>query len=137
MGNLLKTCLDKGIKLTKQRKEIVRVIEESADHPDVDMIYQRVITTDKNISIATVYRTIAILEQANIIERLDVANGRARYEVVKDHHDHLIDIDSEDIYEFYSEDLEKLKIKIAKDLGFDLVHHRLELYGQKRKSAKK
>ena len=133
MGNLLKTCLDKGIKLTKQRKEIVRVIEESADHPDVDMIYQRVITTDKNISIATVYRTIAILEQANIIERLDVANGRARYEVVKDHHDHLIDIDSEDIYEFYNEDLEKLKIKIAKDLGFDLVHHRLELYGRKRK----
>jgi Fur family ferric uptake transcriptional regulator len=123
-------CLEKGLKMTEQRRVIARVLSESEDHPDVELVYQRASAIDPRISIATVYRTVRLFEEASILERLDFGDGRARYEDArKEHHDHLIDLKSGKIIEFRNEEIEKLQRAVAKRLGYDLVGHRLELYG--------
>lgn len=115
--------------MTDQRRVIARVIEESSDHPDVEEVYRRASKLDSKVSIATVYRTMKLFEEAGIVEKHDFGDGRARYEESPDdHHDHLIDIKSGKVVEFYNQEIEALKEKIAKDLGYKLVGHRLELY---------
>lgn len=122
-------CSDKGLRMTDQRRTIAQVLSESIDHPDVDLVYQRATALDPRISIATVYRTVRLFEEANILEKHDFGDGRARYEEASnDHHDHLINIKTGEVIEFYNRDIEVLKEKIAKELGYDLVDHRLELY---------
>ncbi|MCW9035505.1 MAG: transcriptional repressor [Rhodospirillales bacterium] len=123
-------CIDKGMKMTEQRRVIARVLSQSDDHPDVEEVYKRSSDIDSKISIATVYRTVRLFEEANILERLDFGDGRARYEEVSEnHHDHLIDVQSGKVIEFTNEEIEVLQQKIAKEFGFELVGHRLELYG--------
>jgi Fur family ferric uptake transcriptional regulator len=115
--------------MTDQRRTIAQVLSESMDHPDVDLVYQRATALDPRISIATVYRTVRLFEEANILEKHDFGDGRARYEEASnDHHDHLINIKTGEVIEFYNREIEVLKEKIAKELGYDLVDHRLELY---------
>lgn len=124
-------CRDNNIKVTGQRKLVAEVIQDCDDHPDVESVYLRAKKIDDKISIATVYRTINLLEEAKIIEKHDFGDGKSRYEVVLDeHHDHLIDIKTREIIEFYDEELENLKEKVAKRLGYELVGHRLELYAK-------
>lgn len=123
-------CTDLGLKMTDQRRVIARVLSQSSDHPDVELLYQRASAEDPNISIATVYRTVKLFEEAGIIERHDFGDGRARYEEAhEDHHDHLIDVRSGKVIEFTNEDIEKLQHFVAKELGYKLIGHRLELYG--------
>ena len=131
---LLSRCLAKNIRMTSQRQIIIQVIEESDDHPDVDQLYLRSVELDNTISIATVYRTVKLLEEAGLIERLEFGDGRSRYEEAGEHHEHLVDIETGEVHEFYNEELETLKTEIARDMGYDLIDHRLELYGKKRKS---
>ena len=133
-------CIKKGVKLTEQRKVIVRVISESkeeygeSDHPDVDELYSRVSKIDSKISIATVYRTVKILEEAGILAKHDLKGGKARYEaMIESHHDHLIDVKTGEIIEFVDEEIEKLQKKVAEKYGYNLVDHKLELYGVKKK----
>ena len=122
-------CSDKGLKMTEQRRIIAQVLSGSVDHPDVDLVYRRATELDPKISIATVYRTLRLFEEANILEKHDFGDGRARYEEASgDHHDHLINIKNGEVIEFYNRELEAMKKQIAKDLGFELVDHRLELY---------
>lgn len=124
--------------MTGQRRVIARVLSESHDHPDVEMLYQRASAVDSNISIATVYRTVRLFEEAGITQRHDFGDGRARYEEVpEEHHDHLIDLKSGKVIEFNSEEIEKLQQQIARKLGYELVDHRLELYGVPVDSKKK
>ena len=134
-------CLSKGVKLTDQRKIIVRVLSESkekygeSDHPDVDELYNRVSQIDPKISIATVYRTVKILEETGILVKHDFKAGKARYEQINEsHHDHLIDVKSGEIIEFVDDEIEKLQKKVADKYGYTLVDHKLELYGVKKKS---
>jgi len=123
-------CIDKGMKMTDQRRVIARVLSESKDHPDVEEVYRRSTAIDPRISIATVYRTVRLFEEADILERHDFGDGRARYEEsVDDHHDHLIDVQSGKVIEFTSPEIEALQRQIAESYGFRLVGHRLELYG--------
>ena len=131
-------CISKGVKLTDQRKIIARVISESkteygeSDHPDVDELYSRVSKIDPKISIATVYRTVKLFEEAGILTKHDFKGGKARYEaMIESHHDHLIDIKSGEIIEFVDEEIEKLQKKVAEKHGYRLVDHKLELYGVK------
>ena len=131
-------CLAKGVKLTEQRKIIAKIISESkseygeSDHPDVDELYSRVSKIDSKISIATVYRTVKLFEEAGILTKHDFKGGKARYEKSPDeHHDHLIDINSGEIVEFVDKEIEKLQVEVAKKLGYKLVDHKLELYGSK------
>ena len=131
---LLSRCLAKNIRMTSQRQIIIQVIEESDDHPDVDQLYLRSVEFDNTISIATVYRTVKLLEEAGLIERLEFGDGRSRYEEAGEHHEHLVDIETGEVHEFYNEELETLKMEIAREMGYDLIDHRLELYGKKRKS---
>ena len=131
---LLSRCLAKNIRMTSQRQIIIKVIEESEDHPDVDQLYLRSVELDNTISIATVYRTVKLLEEAGLIERLEFGDGRSRYEEAGEHHEHLVDIETGEVHEFYNEELETLKKEIAREMGYDLIDHRLELYGKKRKS---
>ena len=131
---LLARCLAKNIRMTSQRQIIIQVIEESDDHPDVDQLYLRSVELDNTISIATVYRTVKLLEEAGLIERLEFGDGRSRYEEAGEHHEHLVDIETGEVHEFYNDELENLKTEIARDMGYDLIDHRLELYGKKRKS---
>ncbi len=137
-SRLEKICAERGLKMTEQRRVISRVLSDAQDHPDVEEIYRRASKIDPKISIATVYRTMRLYEDANIIERNDFGDGRARYEENREeHHHHLIDVNSGKVIEFQSEELEKLKAKIARDLGYDLIGDRLELYGvQRTKSGK-
>ena len=122
----------KGVRLTDQRKVIARVMSESGNHPDVDELHKKVNKFDSKISIATVYRTVKLFEEAGIVEKHDFRGGKARYEqATKEHHDHLIDISSGEIIEFVNEDIEKLQKQVAEKLGYKLVDHRLELYGSK------
>ena len=122
-------CLEKGLKMTEQRRVIARTISDSDDHPDVEEIYRRAMERDSNISIATVYRTVRMFEEADIIEKHDFGDGRARYEQASDdHHDHLINIRTGEVVEFHNEKIEQLQEEIAKSLGYKLVDHRLELY---------
>ncbi len=138
--NIEQKCLDKGVKLTEQRKIIVRVLSESkktygeSDHPDVDELYNRVSNIDSKISIATVYRTVKILEEAGILVKHDFKAGKARYEQIREsHHDHLIDVKTGEIIEFVDDEIEKLQKKVADKYGYQLVDHKLELYGIKKK----
>lgn len=122
-------CAEKGLKMTGQRRVIAQVISESHDHPDVEMLYQRAVAIDANISIATVYRTVKLFEEAGITQRHDFGDGRSRYEPVSDdHHDHLIDLKTGNVIEFTSPEIEALQEAIARKLGYRLVDHRLELY---------
>jgi|TARA_B110001452_G_scaffold259704_1_gene256391 Fur family transcriptional regulator, ferric uptake regulator len=134
-------CIAKGVKLTDQRKIIAKVMADSkkiygeSDHPDVDELYNRVIKIDSKISIATVYRTVKLFEEAGIVTKHDFKGGKARYEQLNEsHHDHLIDIKSGEIIEFVDDEIEKLQKKVAEKYGYDLVDHKLELYGIKKKS---
>ena len=128
-------CIKKGVKLTDQRKIIAKVMSESKDHPDVDELYKRVTKLDSKISIATIYRTVKLFEESGILTKHDFKGGKARYEKLSDdHHDHLIDIKTGEIIEFVNEEIEKLQKKVAEQYGYDLVDHKLELYGIKKKS---
>ena len=134
-------CLSKGVKLTDQRRIIAKVISESkaeygeSDHPDVDELYSRVSKIDPKISIATVYRTVKLFEEAGILTKHDFKGGKARYEaMIESHHDHLIDIKTGEIIEFVDDEIEKLQKKVAEKYGYNLVDHKLELYGVKKKS---
>ena len=123
-------CQEKGLRITEQRRVIARVLSESRDHPDVEELYRRASAVDKGISIATVYRTVRLFEEAGILERHDFRDGRSRYEPTPDeHHDHLIDVESGKVIEFHNAELEEMKNRIAEELGFRLVDHRLDLYG--------
>ena len=131
-SNLEKLCLEKGVRLTEQRKLVAKVMSESEDHPDVDELHKRISKLDSKISIATVYRTVKLFEEAGIFSKHDFKGGKARYEQSpKEHHDHLIDINTGEIIEFVNEDIEKLQKKVAEKFGYKLVDHRLELYGSK------
>ena len=128
-SRLEKKCADTGLKMTGQRRTIARVLSESSDHPDVELLHQRAHKLDSKISIATVYRTVRLFEEAGIIEKHDFGDGRARYEEMREeHHDHLIDLKSGKVIEFSNEEIERLQHSIAEKLGYKLVDHRLELY---------
>ncbi|AXT25819.1 transcriptional repressor [Ruegeria sp. AD91A] len=123
-------CEAKGLRMTGQRRIIAQVLEQSDDHPDVEELYARASAVDKGISIATVYRTVKLFEEAGILERLEFGDGRARYEdAERDHHDHLIDMQSGEVIEFVDPEIEALQERIAAKLGYKLKGHRLELYG--------
>ena len=123
-------CEAKGLRMTDQRRTIATVLEESDDHPDVEELYARASARDPRISIATVYRTVKLFEEAGILDKLEFGDGRARYEdAERDHHDHLIDMNSGEVIEFVDEEIEQLQEKIAEKLGYKLKGHRLELYG--------
>ena len=129
-SNIEILCTQKGVRMTEQRRVIAQVLDGAVDHPDVEELYRRSVAIDEKISIATVYRTVKLLEEFNIIERHDFRDGRSRYEPApEDHHDHLIDLKSGKVIEFTSEEIELLQVEIARKLGFKLVDHRLELYG--------
>ncbi|MBL4599157.1 MAG: transcriptional repressor [Rhizobiaceae bacterium] len=126
---LEEACAKKGLRMTEQRRVIARVLDSAHDHPDVEELYARAVKVDSKISIATVYRTVKLLEEYEIIERHEFRDGRARYEAVpEDHHDHLIDLKSGEVIEFTNEEIERLQEQIARSLGYRLVDHRLELY---------
>ena len=127
-------CEEKGLRLTEQRRVIARVLDGSNDHPDVEELHKRAIAIDNNISVATVYRTVRLFEESGILIKHEFGDGRSRYENFqeKEHHDHLIDIESGTIIEFQNEEIEELQKKIAEELGFELIDHRLELYGRKK-----
>jgi Fur family ferric uptake transcriptional regulator len=128
-SRLERLCVEKGLKMTEQRRVIARVLSDAADHPDVEQVHKRATKIDPNISLATVYRTVRLFEEASILERHDFGDGRARYEEAPEsHHDHLIDIQSGKVIEFSNEEIEKLQHRVAEELGFRLVGHRLELY---------
>lgn len=123
-------CVDNGMKMTEQRRVIARVLSDAQDHPDVEEVHRRAAEQDSRISIATVYRTMRLFEDAGIVERHDFGDGRARYEEATDeHHDHLIDVKSGRVIEFHNEEIERLQDMVAKKHGLKLVGHRLELYG--------
>ena len=125
-------CIKKGVRLTDQRKLVAKIMSESEDHPDVDELHKRVHAIDSKISIATVYRTVKLFEESGIIAKHDFKGSKARYEQTsKEHHDHLIDINTGEITEFVNKDIEKLQKEVAEKLGYKLVDHRLELYGSK------
>src|SRR5712671_6186498 len=129
ISRLEQLCLDKGLKMTEQRRVIARVLSESADHPDVERVYRRATAIDPRISIATVYRTVRLFEEASILARHDFGDGRSRYEEMPSaHHDHLIDLQSGRVIEFRNEEIEKLQRLVADELGYELVGHRLVLY---------
>ena len=128
-------CIAKGVKLTDQRKIIARVMSEANNHPDVDELYTRVSKIDSKISIATVYRTVKLFEETGILTKHEFKGGKARYEELNEsHHDHLIDVKSGEIIEFVDQEIENLQKKVAQKYGYDLVDHKLELYGVKKKS---
>jgi Fur family ferric uptake transcriptional regulator len=123
-------CAEKGLRITEQRRVIARVLSEAEDHPDVEEVHVRSSAIDPGISIATVYRTVRLFEEAGILERHDFGDGRSRYEAAPDtHHDHLIDVETGRVIEFVDEEVEQLQQRIAEKLGFRLVDHRMELYG--------
>ncbi len=130
VSSLQELCIQRGMKMTDQRRVIAEVLSESDDHPDVEQVYNRSVEIDPRISIATVYRTVRLFEEAGLLDRLDFGDGRARYEQTSDdHHDHLIDVKSGEIIEFHDEEVEALQLQVAKKLGYKLVGHRMELFG--------
>ena len=130
MDRIEKLCVDKGMRMTEQRRVIARVVSASHDHPDVEELHRRAVAVDPHSSIATVYRTVRLFEEAGILERHDFRDGRSRYEEVPEtHHDHLIDMKSGKVIEFVEPEIERLQHEIARKLGYKLVDHRLELYG--------
>lgn len=136
MTNLEQACVDKGLRMTDQRRVIARVLGDSEDHPDAEELHRRANSLDASISLATVYRTVKLFEESGIIERHEFRDGRSRFEqVTEEHHDHLIDVRTGDVVEFQNEEIERLQEFIAKELGYKLVDHRLELYGVKLEDA--
>ena len=132
MSWIEKKCSERGLRMTDQRKVIAKVLSEANDHPDAEDLYSRASTIDPKISLATVYRTVRLFSESGIIETHDFRDGRARYETTDDnHHDHLIDVTTGDVIEFVDDEIEQLQHKIAEKLGYELVDHRLELYGRK------
>ena len=130
MDRIEKLCVEKGLRMTEQRRVIARVISEAEDHPDVEEIHRRAMSVDAKISIATVYRTMRLLEDYEVVQRHDFLDGRSRYEEASDdHHDHLINVRTREVIEFVNHEIEALQEKIAREHGFRLVDHRLELYG--------
>ena len=128
-----KKCIDKGVKLTDQRKIIAKIMSNADDHPDVDELYKRVSKIDSKISIATVYRTVKLFEESGILAKHEFKGSKARYEELNEsHHDHLIDVNTGEIIEFVNEDIEKLQKTVADKLGYQLIDHKLELYGKKK-----
>lgn len=126
-----KLCVERGLKMTEQRRVIARILSEADDHPDVEQLYRRATAVDPRISISTVYRTVKLFEEAAILDRHDFRDGRARYEEVPEaHHDHLLDVQSGKVIEFRNEEIEELQRQIAAKLGYELIDHRLELYGR-------
>lgn len=134
MSSLEEKCIKAGLRMTQQRGVILKVLDKSSNHPSVEDIYNAAKKIDSSIGMATVYRTLGLLEELNLVTRHDFKEGHARYEATCDHHDHLIDVDSGKVVEFYNEDLEQLQKKIARELGYDLIDHRLDLYGRKKTS---
>ena len=133
MSNVIENkCIQQGVRLTDQRKLVAKIMSESTDHPDVDELHKRVNKIDSKISIATVYRTVKLFEEAGVVAKHEFKGTKARYEeTTQEHHDHLIDVNTGEITEFVNEDIEKLQKKVAEKLGYKLVDHRLELYGSK------
>ncbi len=130
LDRIEKLCVDKGLRMTDQRRVIAHVLAGSQDHPDVEELYRRASGVDPHISIATVYRTVRLFEEAGIIARHDFRDGRSRYEEQHDeHHDHLIDMKTGQVVEFMDDEIERLQASIARRLGYRLIDHRLELYG--------
>jgi len=125
-------CREKGLKMTEQRRTIAAVLSESTDHPDAAAVYRRAVVLDSRISMATVYRTIRLFEDCEVLEKHDFGGGRSRYEEAsEEHHDHLIDISSGEVIEFQNSEIERIQKEVARELGYDLVDHRLELYGSR------
>ena len=133
MTDLERQCIDAGLKMTEQRRVILHVLTASEDHPTVETVYQRAREIDTSISIATVYRTLHLLDEMNLVQRHDFNENYSRFEVNLEHHHHLIDLETGQVLEFQNEDLEELKIRIAEELDYELVDHRLELYGRKKR----
>lgn len=131
MHDLEAKCMEAGLKMTGQRRVILKILGGAEDHPSVEDVYDRAKKEDKSISIATVYRTLSLLDELDLVIRHEFQEGYSRYEVNWDHHHHLVDLESGKVIEFQNEELEALKVKIAKDLGYELIDHRLELYGKK------
>ena len=126
-----KLCIDKGMRMTEQRRVIARVLSDAHDHPDAEELHRRAAAIDSRISIATVYRTVRLFEEAGILERHDFRDGRSRYEQLpEEHHDHLIDLSTGKVVEFHDEEIERLQELVAERLGFKMIDHRLELYGR-------
>ena len=124
-----KRCVEKGMRMTDQRRVVARVLSQAVDHPDVEELYHRAAAVDPHISLATVYRTVRLFEEAGVVERHDFGDGRSRYEQAgDDHHDHLINIKTGEVVEFFDEEIEKMKEALAQKLGYKLVGHKLELY---------
>jgi len=137
VAELEQRCSKAGLKMTGQRRVILKVLGKAKDHPSVEDVYDRAKILDKSISIATVYRTLSLLDELDLVTRHEFQEGYSRYELNSDHHHHLIDLESGKVVEFQNEKLEQLKIQIAEDLGYELVDHRLELYGKKLKKGEK
>lgn len=136
-SSILQRCETRGLRMTEQRRTIAGVLETADDHPDVEELYNRAVARDPRISLATVYRTVKLLEESGILEKHEFGDGRARYETAdREHHDHLIDVNSGEVIEFVDPDIEKLQEKIAAKLGYRLMGHRLELYGVPLKDQK-
>lgn len=130
MDRIEKLCAERGMRMTEQRRVIARVLSAAEDHPDVEELYRRASSIDPHISIATVYRTVRLFEEAGVVEKHDFGDGRSRYEEAgDDHHDHLIDTKTGEVIEFFDAEIERLKNEIARKLGYELVGHKLELYG--------
>jgi Fur family ferric uptake transcriptional regulator len=130
VNRIEKACMEKGLRMTDQRRIIARVVSDAYDHPDAEELYRRAVALDPHISIATVYRTVKLFEDAGILERHDFRDGRSRYEEIGGHHDHLIDVSTGRVIEFVNDEIEKLQRRVAQELGFELIDHRLELYGR-------
>jgi len=138
LSRIEQLCLEHGLRMTGQRRTIARVLSDAHDHPSVEEVFRRSAAVDERISLSTVYRTLKLLESKGILERHDFGRGRGRYEEVPvHHHDHLIDVESGRVTEFCSEEIERLQERIARELGYELVGHRLELYGIKRQTRRK
>lgn len=135
INNLEQRCIDAGVKMTAPRRVILRVLQRSDDHPSVETVYERAKRIDASVSIATVYRTLHLLDELNLVQRHDFNQNFSRFEVNDEHHHHLVDVESGEVLEFASDELEQLKERIADELGFELVDHRLELYGRKKKNS--
>lgn len=129
MDRIEKQCIEKGMRMTDQRRVVARVLSNAEDHPDVEELYNRAHAVDPHISLATVYRTVRLFEEAGVVERHDFGDGRSRYEEAgNDHHDHLINIKTGEVIEFFDAEIEKMKESLAEKLGYKLVGHKLELY---------
>lgn len=137
MSDLEAKCTEAGLKMTGQRKVILKVLNKASDHPSVEDVYERAKKLDSSISIATVYRTLSLLDELDLVIRHEFQEGYSRYELNDDHHHHLVDLETGKVVEFQNEELEKLKVQIANELGYELIDHRLELYGKKIKKDKK